>query len=216
MRIARLVAWLLLLTPAPLLALPCAGFNDVDTSSPFCAAVEWIRNRGVTTGCTSATEYCPDGTVTRLQMAAFMNRLGSALEPRFRHRAQTNLANSVNAGLVVCQTTSLTVTGYPRVATANATFSFRGTEQILLEATVVASLDEGQTWQPIGAFAATSNPGNHWLSLSPLAEPQLYNPGTSVMFGVHASTLYNVGDAVCQIAVRLDSRTGVGSPFDDR
>ena len=34
----------------------------------------------MTLGCT-ATEYCPQNNVTRLQMAAFMNRLGNALTP---------------------------------------------------------------------------------------------------------------------------------------
>jgi hypothetical protein len=65
-------------------ASPCAGFVDVDdTSGPtagFCADVTWIRNRNVTLGCT-ATQYCPFQNVSRIQMAAFMRRLGEALFP---------------------------------------------------------------------------------------------------------------------------------------
>ena len=34
-----------------------------------------MKNRGITLGCT-ATLYCPNDYVTRLQMAAFMYRLG--------------------------------------------------------------------------------------------------------------------------------------------
>jgi hypothetical protein len=61
-------------------AAPCAGFNDVDTSSPFCANVEWLKNRGITLGC-SANLYCPNDPVTRLQMAAFISRLEMSLQP---------------------------------------------------------------------------------------------------------------------------------------
>lgn len=62
------------------MAAPCAGFTDVDSASPFCPSVEWIKNRGVTVGCT-ATEYCPDLSTTRLAMATFMKRLGDRLSP---------------------------------------------------------------------------------------------------------------------------------------
>lgn len=61
-------------------AAPCAGFTDVEDTSPFCVNVEWLRNRGVTLGC-SATTYCPGDPVTRLQMAVFMNRLANSLFP---------------------------------------------------------------------------------------------------------------------------------------
>ena len=61
-------------------AAPCAGFTDVDTAGGFCTEVTWIKNRGVTLGCT-ATQYCPNADVTRLQMALFMYRLGNALFP---------------------------------------------------------------------------------------------------------------------------------------
>ena len=60
------------------LALPCAGFTDVEDTSPFCANVTWLKNRGITLGCTSATLYCPNDFVSRLQMAAFMIRLGDS------------------------------------------------------------------------------------------------------------------------------------------
>lgn len=54
-------------------AAPCAGFDDVDSANAFCPNVEWMKNRGITNGC-SATQYCPDNPVTRLQMAAFLAR----------------------------------------------------------------------------------------------------------------------------------------------
>jgi hypothetical protein len=62
------------------IAAPCAGFTDLDSTSQFCDEVTWMKNRGITMGCT-ATQYCPQQDVTRLQMALFMFRLGDALFP---------------------------------------------------------------------------------------------------------------------------------------
>ena len=66
----------LLVTSLSALAVPCSGFDDVDPLSPFCADVTWMKNRGITLGC-AANQYCPNDVVTRLQMAAFMHRLGN-------------------------------------------------------------------------------------------------------------------------------------------
>jgi hypothetical protein len=53
-------------------ALP-ASFSDVPASHPFADYVFLLKTFGVTNGCTSTT-YCPDSTVTRGQMAAFLIR----------------------------------------------------------------------------------------------------------------------------------------------
>src|SRR5688572_6092572 len=70
------VGLMLALAVAPVWAAPCAGFIDVDDTSPFCASAEWMKNRGVTLGCT-ADLYCPNGTVDRLQLAIFLHRLSN-------------------------------------------------------------------------------------------------------------------------------------------
>jgi trimeric autotransporter adhesin len=72
-------AWLFaacVLGSGPASADACAGFLDVEDADPFCTHVEWIRNRGITLGCTT-DQYCPHSAVTRMQMAAFMHRLGN-------------------------------------------------------------------------------------------------------------------------------------------
>jgi len=60
-------------------------FTDVPSNHPFCTDITWMAERGVTVGCsaTSATQrqYCPDQSVRRDQMAAFMHRLSDALFP---------------------------------------------------------------------------------------------------------------------------------------
>ena len=64
----------------PAVAAPCAGFTDVNDTDPFCPNVAWIKSRGITLGCT-ARLYCPDIAVSRLAMAAFLNRLGDVVLP---------------------------------------------------------------------------------------------------------------------------------------
>jgi len=50
-----------------------ARFSDVPLSSPFAGYIEELAVRGITSGCGSGN-YCPDGQVTRGQMAAFLVR----------------------------------------------------------------------------------------------------------------------------------------------
>ncbi len=56
-----------------------ADFDDVATSSTYGSAVDWLAEEAITLGCT-ATSYCPDGTVTRAEMAAFLWRLQDSPE----------------------------------------------------------------------------------------------------------------------------------------
>ena len=76
----RLLIAFLACLALPVLAAPCAGFTDVQDTDPFCANVVWMKTRGITLGCT-ATLYCPTDPVTRLAMAAFVNRLGDVVLP---------------------------------------------------------------------------------------------------------------------------------------
>jgi len=47
-------------------------FSDIG-SSPFKNDIVWLRNEGITGGCT-ATKFCPNDRVTRAQMASFLVR----------------------------------------------------------------------------------------------------------------------------------------------
>jgi hypothetical protein len=67
------VAFSIITTPAG--AQNCDGFVDVLASNPFCPDVTWMKAYGITKGC-DATHYCPTDNVSRLQMAAFIHRLG--------------------------------------------------------------------------------------------------------------------------------------------
>ena len=54
----------LLAANVPIHAQTCAPFLDVASTHPFCADIQWMHNRGVTTGC-AANAYCPTLAVTR-------------------------------------------------------------------------------------------------------------------------------------------------------
>ena len=51
-----------------------ATFEDVAADATFATAVDWLAEQEITLGCTT-TAYCPDDTVTRAEMAAFLWRL---------------------------------------------------------------------------------------------------------------------------------------------
>ena len=49
-------------------------FTDVDANSFHAPFIERMAELGVTSGCGDGTEFCPDATVTRAQMAVFLTR----------------------------------------------------------------------------------------------------------------------------------------------
>ena len=52
-----------------------ASFNDVPTSHPFFQFIEALKASGITGGCQASPPlYCPDGSLTRGQMAVFVIR----------------------------------------------------------------------------------------------------------------------------------------------
>jgi len=125
-------------SPAATAAQPCAGFGDVDLDDAMCRNVEWIRNRGVTLGCVAGASYCPSGNVTRLQMAAFMNRLGSALTPDVRIVEASGAALDLVASATLC-TLALPARSQVRTATIDVSLSATGTN-VQYQAEVVGRL----------------------------------------------------------------------------
>lgn len=141
-------AFLMLLVAAlPAKAQQCAGFDDITQFNGFCTNVQWMKNRGVTLGCTT-TSFCPDNPVIRLQMAAFMNRVGNVLTPRVESVEASGGAVDLSTDNFLCQTGNIATATYNREVHADAAFSFTSTGPGLLQLSVFASLDGGATWQP--------------------------------------------------------------------
>jgi hypothetical protein len=198
-------------------AAPCAGFTDVDTSSAFCKNVEWIKNRGVTTGCTSATLYCPTQSVSRLQMAAFMNRLGTALTPILLRTELASGAQNLDQTPVVCATSDQAIADFPRRALVDVALSGNAPTGADIGVRAVYSTNLGGTWQPLSTVpSATFVAATQWSQASDVGTLDL-NVGQTVRFGVQVSRVSagstNLSDSRCSVRAQIGSRDGAASPF---
>lgn len=191
-------------------AAPCSAFDDVDLASPFCASVEWIKNRGVTVGC-QATLYCPFDSVVRLQMAAFMKRLGSALSGTVLRAELQSGAIDLDAQPVVCQTGDFATGNYARRVIVDASFSGLAANPVGFAADAVASLDAGATWTPLAAvgnrsFAASG----HWGHARARGIADV-DPNQSVRFGLWVSRgalsgTADLVDSTCKLRAVVGNR----------
>ena len=108
--IRRILAASLLLLPLTSIAAPCAGFDDVDSADAFCENVTWMKNRAITLGCDTSL-YCPQAPVTRLQMAAFIARLGLLVERTTIHRGGDATSEPLRFGTTANQPVELLANG---------------------------------------------------------------------------------------------------------
>jgi kumamolisin len=189
---------------------PCFAFNDVDSTSVFCANVEWIRNRAVTLGCAVGL-YCPLDDVFRLNMAAFMNRLGTVLSPTVLFNALEPGAIDLDAQPVVCQTSDFATGVFTRRAVVDASFSGRSTAGIGFAADAVASFDGGATWIPLAAVGNRAYAGaNQWGHVRARGVAEL-DPSQTVRFGLWISRGGQSGtadltDSRCTLRAAIGSR----------
>jgi hypothetical protein len=199
-------------------AAPCAGFTDIDSASSFCPNVEWIKNRSITLGCTSTTLYCPDATVSRLSMAAFMNRLGTALTPvQLRVDAQPG-GIDLDANPVVCTTGDFVTADFPRRAYVDLTFNGNATADVGLAADLVMSTDGGASWSNLNTVINRGSvAANQWGGLSDIGYADL-DVGQTVRWGVRMTRggipgTTDLVDSRCQLRALVYSRNGTTSPF---
>jgi len=195
----------------------CAGFSDVASSDGMCGNVEWIRNRAITLGCTTSV-FCPTDFVTRLQMAAFMNRLGTALTPQqlVAEGALTAPQLLLGTAPVACSTTpQFTVASYPRRALVDLSLSAQAGTSLDVTAIPVASFNNGP-WIPLATSAGRGSvTAGQWGHVSGVAVRDL-NVGENVRFGMQLSRAAGSGDltgGACQLRVQIVSRDGASSPF---
>ena len=201
--------------PAPAAGAPCAGFADVDSADVFCPSVEWMKNRAVTTGCTTGF-YCPDPDVSRLAMAAFMQRLGRTLSPLLRYAEDAGASLDPDAGDVVCATTAVAGETYPRSASVRGILSASVAASAGIAVHVVEAVDGGP-WSVRNAQPATVGGANRWLNVSTGKGAVPVAPGTATQYGLrvtrHGGGTANLGAWTCQLEAVYASRTGSASPF---
>lgn len=208
----------------PALAQNCTVFTDVLATDPFCPNVEWLRNRAITLGC-SATAYCPTDPVSRLAMAAFMNRLGTALTPVFvRKREPGPAPKNFSTQQILCASDPIAVTGYPRTALVRGLANLYTPDNSMdIKAFVVLSTDNGATW-----VAPLTNDGTAYAmlqtGLTPPADVSLY-PMTAIDLNVNVTYRFAlavertagtgaVANSYCENLIQVLNRNGTSSPFD--
>jgi hypothetical protein len=203
----------------PSFAAPCAGFTDVDAASAFCPNVDWLKNRGVTLGCTT-TLYCPNDAVTRLSMAAFMNRLGVALTPTIVYAEANGTAYDLEAPLPpVCLTAPIAAASFPRSAHAGAVLTAQiASSAAIVALTIVQSTNAGATWTPLNALPASVGGSPKYVNAAVWKGEIPLAPGTAYQFGLRVDRAAGGGSGDlsswnCQIEVMVASRTGTASPY---
>lgn len=214
---ARFIALVVLaLAASTAYAAPCVGFADLDDSSPFCRNVEWIKNRKVTLGCTAAN-YCPNDNVSRLQMAAFMNRLGAALTPIVLRAEILSGALDLDLLPVVCSTSDQTIADFPRRALVDASLSALAPAGVDIALRGVYSINGGASWQPLAAVQSIAFvPASQWGQASDVGVLDLA-VGQTVRFGVqvgrNGAGSTDLSDSRCVLRAQIGSRDGATTPF---
>lgn len=201
-------------------AAPCSGFVDVDSASGFCPNVDWIKNRGVTLGCTSTTAYCPNDPVLRLSMAAFMNRLGIALTPTVVHSEGAGATLDLEAApAALCSTPQFAAADYPRSGRATAVVGVQFATPATIAARIVYSFDNGATWTPANGIPASVGGGSRWANVTLASGDIPIEAAQPVRFGVRVqrdATGAGTADPSawnCEIKAIVNTRTGSAAPF---
>lgn len=215
-KLHNLIALALLAVSVPLAAAPCAGFTDVDDTSPFCPSVEWMTNRAITTGC-AAGLFCPTAPVSRLAQAAFLQRAGGVLSTTVVMNDASIGALDLDTPTALCQSGDIAISGYPRTGLIDGMVSATASEGIDLLAALVKSTDAGANWTPVGTgVGAMFVPPSGWANVAALGALDLH-VGDTVRFGIAvtraAAGSTDLVDARCQLRVSLHNRNGSASPF---
>ena len=203
----------------------CAGFIDVLAANQFCPNVEWLKNRQITLGCQIPSSYCPNDAVNRLSMAAFLNRLGTAMTPElFFVDAFPNAINiQASTENFVCQTQPYTVVDYPRTAIVHTRFAGEVDAAVTWRSDIWYSTDNGMTWDPATAAipATTAGAAGEWTQQSGFAFVDLAVGQTYIFANriYERSTSAGTGNftiSLCHTMLEIRNRNGTSSPFDVR
>jgi hypothetical protein len=215
-RARHVAAFALCLAAVPAAAQNCAGFSDVAVTDPYCPAVEWLRNRAITTGCGTGTAYCPGSEVSRAAMALFMNRLGTALTPRITFVEDAFGMVDPDVAPVLCPTALTAAASYPRQALVSVAFGGAAAGDLGFSARPVVSTDNGVSWQPLGAVSIRDSiAGAAWGNASVAGTVQI--PALqAVRFALRVARESGTADftqARCQLAASVMNANGTSSPF---
>ncbi len=186
-------------------------FDDIPQNDPICSNAEWLKNRGVTLGCT-ANLYCPLDNVSRAQMALFMNRLAIALVPSTNVTADGSLADiDLGAASFHCVTPTYVVTDFPRTMLLHASFSGLATAAAAYTSTIFYNTTGSSTVFTVptnGFFDRVGSTGASWTNVGSHGVLNM-DVGTSYRFAIRVlreSGLGNLTEMRCTLMQTLQPR----------
>ncbi len=189
----------------PAWAVNCVSpFVDVASDSSYCIAAQWLKQRGITMGCSDANHFCPNDAVTRAAMALLLNRMGNVLAPKMLHQAE---AFEGDASLVACQTAPYAINGYTRMATGVASTYFDPDADGEARTRLVYSTDDGATWNSWASFyIPASVSASLGATASSTAPAAFFLPGQDLIFGVQITPVAGVHvSGGCEMTVRVEN-----------
>lgn len=196
----------------------CAVFLDVLNTDPFCANVQWIFNRVITLGCTPGN-YCSAATVSRLAMAAFMNREGTALTPEDLVVPAGDFGPDLATPQVLCTTADYTASGFPRRAYLRARANLYGVNSVTrFSVEHVFSTNGGATWNAVpnslmSVTLTTGSPPDD-KTLVPFGAMDL-TVGATYQFGLRVARVEGTADPgfYCANFVQIRNRNAASPPL---
>ena len=218
---AILAATLGLAASGAAVAANCDTFTDVQTTDTFCPAVQWLKNRQITLGCTSTTLYCPTDTVSRASMALFMNRLGIALTPQLISGQAGNTPTALPPGqyLPLCPFPGPAAVPFPRTSRASGSVGFIATGPAL-DMFLVVSINGAPFQNMNSASLQVPSPNGQqsltWHSANvaiPANATSQFAIGISNPAGSGATL--NLGAGTCAIQVEVVNANPTSPPLDE-
>lgn len=158
------------------------SFNDVPDSNTFHEDIEWLKDNRVTIGCNppANTEYCPDRTMTRAEMSAFMKRLA-------RTFGAVGSQNTDGSSPVTVGTTFETLATVQVAPRAEANVTLNAHAHIAVEAGADVDFDfiiarDSCTGTPVGAAGwSTPDDGAQSTTISLTGSDQVTESTTYVL-----------------------------------
>lgn len=214
------------------LAVPCAGYTDVDTAvygsgaGSFCGAIEWVSNRGITIGCTTTTQYCPTQAVSRAQMAMFMQRMGNRLTPERLFVDQNPGPVTIQGGAYgfVCQSPPVIVSGsggWPRTAVLHGLVWGLVSAPVTWTADIWYSVDGGATYSYISNYIPQTGATVAGMTQGATFAFTELSVGSTYVFAILLRESPDVttgtgdfADVACQLMVEIGNRESSTPPFD--
>jgi len=213
----------LLVALSPVARSQCAGFTDVAAADPFCANVQWVKNREITLGCTSATLYCPTDPVLRLSMAAFMNRLGRALTPTVVFETDSIPGPDDSDFVFGCISEEIVPAFAQQGVVIGSVYFFPNGGAVSVTVRIAYSTDGGTNWNSAALasnggdarWPGSGNAGQYTLmTVNGSAVPM--QPGTGYRFAVGLNKTGGMGTIPtmsCRTTLMVFNRNPTSAPF---